>query len=188
MKIVAIGDSITEGYPFSHQKSWVEYVAKAFRVQVLNQGISGDFTGGMRERFLRDVIAHAATHVIILGGANDAYEEYPLITVSANFIAMVEICGQHGITPILGLPTPSLLPKEEQFLAEYRDWLKSYADERRIECIDFYTPFLNRIRAGQSARLFVDDVHPSIEGYAEMGEVAVRSLITMKNLNFKKQS
>jgi lysophospholipase L1-like esterase len=132
----------------------------------------------MLKRFQRDVLDHAPTHVIILGGANDAYEKIPLESVSANFKAMDACCRQSGITPILGLPTPSLLLEEEQFLTEYRNWLKSYANEKGILVVDFYSPFLNRIKAGQGANLFVDEVHPSIEGYALMGEVAIRSLKT----------
>jgi acyl-CoA thioesterase I len=174
MKIVAIGDSITEGYPFTNQESWVEYLAQELKCQVLNQGICGDLTTGMCERFRRDVLAYDPSHVIILGGANDAYEKILLESVGANFIVMVELCEQHSIIPILGLPTPCLLPKEEQLLMEYRNWLKSYADEEDIMVVDFYSPFFDRIEAGQGAQLFVDDVHPSIEGYALMGEVTIQ--------------
>lgn len=176
MKIVAIGDSITQGYPFSNQDSWVEHLAQAVKCPVLNQGICGDFTGGMRARFQRDVIENTPTHVIILGGANDAYEKIHLASVSENFKAMEECCRQNNIIPIFGLPTPFLLPEEEQFLSEYRNWLKSYVTEKGIFFIDFYNPFMNRLRVGQGAKLFVDEVHPSIEGYNLMGEVAARSL------------
>ena len=176
MKIVAIGDSITEGYPFSNHDSWVEHLAQELKCEVLNQGICGDFTSGMLNRFQRDVLDHAPTHVIILGGANDAYEKLPLKSISTNFKAMADSCRQNGITPIFGLPTPSLLLEEEEFLSEYRNWMLSYVVEKGIHVVDFYSPFLNRIKAGQGAQLFVDEVHPSIEGYALMGEVAVRSL------------
>lgn len=174
MKIVAIGDSITEGYPFTNQESWVEHLAKEVESEVLNRGLCGDFTSGMLKRFQRDVLDHAPTHVIILGGANDAYEKIHVEIVSENFKAMEDSCRQHGIIPIFGLTTPSLLPEEEQLLIEYRNWLKSYADNKGIILVDFYSPFLNKIREG--ARLFIDEVHPSMEGYALMGEVAVRSL------------
>lgn len=176
MKLVAIGDSITEGYPFSNKESWVEYFAQKVNCHVINKGICGDFTGGMLLRFQRDVLDYDPTHVIILAGANDAYEKISLERVSANFKAMVESCGQNGIIPIVGLPTPSLLPEEEQLLIEYRNWLKRYTDEKGISLVDFYSSFLDRIKMGQGAQLFVDDVHPSIEGYNLMGEVAVLAL------------
>jgi len=53
MKIVAMGDSITQGYPFTNQESWVEYLAQELKFQVLNQGICGDFTSGMCPAFPR---------------------------------------------------------------------------------------------------------------------------------------
>lgn len=176
MKIVALGDSITEGYPFSPQESWVEYATRKLKIEIVNQGINGDFTQGMLERFPRDVISYNPTHVIILGGANDAYEGLPLSRVSANFSAMLEICSRYGIIPILGLPTPSLLPSEEKFLAEYRNWLKDYASREKMAVIDFYTPFQRAIQAGGADKLYVDEVHPSIEGYRMMGETAVQRL------------
>lgn len=176
MKLVAIGDSITEGYPFSKQNSWVEHVARELKLEILNQGICGDLTRGMRERFLQDVLRFTPTHVIILGGANDAAAAYSLAEVSANFDAMVNMSRQHGIGPILGLPTPSILAEEEKLLMQYRNWLKDYASREGIACIDFYTPFMAAISEGQADRLFVDEVHPSLEGYRLMGETAVRSL------------
>lgn len=176
MKIVALGDSITEGYPFSLQESWVEYAVRELKLEIVNQGICGDFTQGMLERFSQDVLTYNPTHVMILGGANDAFEGFPLSRVSANFTAMVEISSRHGIIPILGLPTPSLLPSEEKFLAEYRNWLKDYASREKITVIDFYTPFQLAIQAGEADKLYVDEVHPSIEGYRMMGETAVQML------------
>jgi acyl-CoA thioesterase I len=176
MKIVALGDSITEGYPFTNQESWVKYLAQVLQCPVLNQGICGDSTSGMRERFRRDVLAYTPTHVIILGGANDACERIHLKRVSVNFMGMAESCSQNGIIPIFGLPTPSLFAEEEKFLSEYRNWLKGYADALNIMVVDFHSPFLDRIGAGQGPQLFVDGIHPSMEGYALMGETVVRSL------------
>ncbi|KLU65480.1 esterase TesA precursor [Desulfosporosinus acididurans] len=172
MKLVAIGDSITEGYPFSRQESWVKYLAEELKCEVINQGIKGDFTKGMLERFERDVLTYMPTHVIVLGGANDAYEEISLKQVSENFRRMIELSKKKNIIPILGLPTPSLLPEEERFLEDYRKWLIEYAAKESILMIDFYSPFRLRINAGQAAELFVDEVHPSKMGYAFMGEIA----------------
>ncbi|MPN50471.1 hypothetical protein SDC9_198098 [bioreactor metagenome] len=92
--------------------------------------------------------------MIILGGANDAYEGVSLSHAGANFTAMVEISSRYGIIPILGLPTPSLLPSEEKFLTEYRNWLKDYAGREKMTVIDFYTPFQRAIQAGGADKLY----------------------------------
>jgi lysophospholipase L1-like esterase len=176
MKIVAIGDSITEGYPFSHDDSWVAYVAKELKIEIVNKGICGDLTQGMRERFKRDVFSHNPTHVIILGGANDAFAGLSSEGVSDNFKAMIDMSRHQGIIPILGLPTPFLLPPEEILLEQYRNWLKDYITRENIKSIDFYTPYFIAIQEGIAEKLYVDEVHPSIEGYKLMGETALRCL------------
>ena len=165
MKIVAIGDSITEGFPFSQQTSWVEHLARVLKLEILNRGICGDLTSGMLNRFPRDVLAFKATHTIILGGTNDAAAGYSISRVCSNYQAMVEISCQQGIVPLLGLPIPSLVSEEEKLLTEYRSWLRDYANKENIQVIDFYSPFATAVKEEQVARFFTDRVHPSLEGY-----------------------
>ncbi|MDP4161228.1 MAG: GDSL-type esterase/lipase family protein, partial [Bacillota bacterium] len=165
-----------EGYPFSHDESWVAYVTKELGIEMVNQGICGDLTQGMRQRFKRDVFPSDPTHVIILGGANDALAGFSLASVSANFKTMVEMSRQQGIIPILGLPIPFLSPTEETILTQYRNWLKQYINTENILAIDFWRPFFTAIQVGEAGKLYVDEVHPSIEGYRFMGEIASRSL------------
>ncbi|MDR3602625.1 MAG: GDSL-type esterase/lipase family protein [Desulfosporosinus sp.] len=177
MKMVAIGDSITEGYPFSPDDSWVSYVTKELKLEIVNRGICGDLTQGMRARFKRDVFSENPTHVIILGGANDASSGFSLGKVSDNFKAMVEMSRYQGIIPILGLPIPFLLPTEEKLMAQYRNWLKDYINkEANILSIDFWIPFFTAIQVNEAAKLYADEVHPSIAGYKLMGETALHSL------------
>ncbi|ODA41888.1 GDSL-type esterase/lipase family protein [Desulfosporosinus sp. BG] len=177
MKIVAIGDSITEGYPFSHDDSWVAYVAKELKIEIVNKGVCGDLTQGMRERFKRDVFSDNPTHVIILGGANDALTGFSPDCVSANIKAMIEMSQHQGIIPIVGLPLPFLLIKEEMLMSQYRDWLKHYINRENIMFIDFWAPFFTAVQEGRVEKLYVDEVHPSIEGYKLMGETALHSLV-----------
>lgn len=176
MKIVAIGDSITQGYPFSPQESWVKYAAQDLDIQILNKGVCGDLTLNMCERFQREVVVYKPTHVIILGGTNDAIAGYLLAEVSTNFIAMVDISREQGIIPILGLPIPSLIQEEEKILREYRNWLKDYASRENVSIIDFYSLFAAAVKEGQAGKLFEGDFHPGIEGYKLMGEIASKSL------------
>ncbi|NLM21828.1 MAG: lysophospholipase [Peptococcaceae bacterium] len=179
MKIIALGDSITQGFPFSSKESWVYYTAQELNLDIINQGICGDLTRDMLRRFQQDVLAYTAytpNHVIILGGTNDAALGYPLAEVSTNFTVMVDMACRHDIIPILGLPIPFLVREEELKLMSYRKWLQDYADRKRIKIIDFYGPFRAAIEAGTGMKLYADEVHPSVEGYQLMGKVAVESL------------
>ena len=173
MKIVALGDSITAGFPYSVRDSWTACLARELNCEVINQGVNGDYTAGMRSRFVQDVLRFMPSHVLIMGGGNDAAVQMRRESVQANFTAMIEMSRENGIIPVLGLPIPILLPEEEQFLAEYREWQRSYAEDEKIFLIDFYGPVLAQLEAGQRRKIYVDWGHPSREGYALMGDIAV---------------
>ncbi len=176
MRIIAIGDSITEGFPYTKKESWLTNITQEFQGEVINKGVNGDLTQNIYNRFGRDVLALNPTHVIILGGTNDAYAKYPLERVSLHFTAMVKMSQEQGIIPILGLPIPSLVLNEELFLRQYRNWLIDYTQQRDLPRIDFYTPFQKHLDLGEQSKLYVDEVHPSLEGYKLMGRTAVNNL------------
>lgn len=176
MLIVALGDSITKGFPYTSKESWVRYAAQELSLEILNKGVCGDLTRDMAARFHRDVLIYKPTYVTILGGANDAFAGFSVLEVSKNFKVMADNCRKQGIIPILCLPIPCLLPHEENLLEEYRDWLKEYAEKEGLAIIDFATPFQSAIEEGQAGKLFVDECHPSIEGYKLMGKTASESL------------
>ncbi|MDR1160507.1 MAG: GDSL-type esterase/lipase family protein, partial [Syntrophomonadaceae bacterium] len=69
MKIVCIGDSITWGFPFGPEYSWVYQLEKSLEAEVINEGINGNTTSQMWRRFEHDVIKQRPSHVIIMGGA-----------------------------------------------------------------------------------------------------------------------
>lgn len=173
---VALGDSITEGYPWMRQNSWVELTAQELGLSLINRGICGDSTGDMLKRFPQDVLAFNPTHVIIMGGGNDAFEQLPLATVKANLQALVAASRKHRIIPLFGLPIPCTIPEYEAFLADYRKWLEGYAQEENIPVIDFYSPFQAALKQGRERELLLDGVHPDLPGYRLMAKTAVAAL------------
>jgi acyl-CoA thioesterase I len=156
--------------------SWVEIASRELEINITNRGICGDLSGDMLRRFPQDVFALNPTHVIILGGTNDAFARVPLSTVAANFTAMITACSNHQILLIFGLPIPSLFPAEEAYLTDYREWLESYAKVENIPLIDFYTPFTKKLKNWQPGELILDRVHPSLTGYRLMAAIAVEAL------------
>lgn len=173
---VALGDSITVGYPWSRQHSWVELTAQELGLNLINRGVCGDSTGNMLRRFPQDVLAFNPTHVIILGGGNDAFEQLPLSTVKANFQALVAASREHRIIPLFGLPIPCTIPEYAAFLDDCRKWLESYAQAENIPVIDFYSPFQAALKQGRERELLVDGVHPALPGYRLMAKTAVAAL------------
>ena len=55
MKIICIGDSLTEGYGVGRPENWVTLLNERSENDIINKGISGDTTGGMLARFQKDV-------------------------------------------------------------------------------------------------------------------------------------
>lgn len=67
MKIIALGDSFTEG--FLVDKSYADYIADHGH-ELINLGINGNRTGQMLERFKPE----KADVLIVFGGSNDTFD------------------------------------------------------------------------------------------------------------------
>lgn len=177
IKIAAIGDSITYGYPYEPAFSWFNLAAERLNIEYMNRGINGDTTDGMLNRFDRDVLRYNPSHVIIMGGTNDAYAGITVGQVVDNIHKMVELAVQKGIIPVLGLPIPCNDLVEEELLGQYRAETRQYAGDNNIEVIDFHKTMVNEIGVNIKAGLHCDGVHPNIAGYEVMAGVATKFLI-----------
>ena len=98
-KIIAIGDSLTFGYPFGKARSWVGILQKEHNINIINKGINGALTLGMIQRFEIDVINENPTHVVITGGANDAYDFLPYGDILYNCCEMIDMAVTNDIVP-----------------------------------------------------------------------------------------
>lgn len=178
MKIVCLGDSLTEGYGVETQERWSYLLEKELPFKFVNEGISGDTTGGMLARFESDVIAHAPSHLIIMGGTNDLSFNLSDGMIISNILAMTRRARHHEIEAIIGIPTPfheeMSTFSDDQFLngqsfsqrvSEFQRQLKIFAKEDGLPIIDF--------SQGMEPSLFLaDGVHPSAEGHLQMMENA----------------
>lgn len=175
VKIVALGDSITYGYPYDPAASWVQLTADALHIAILNRGLNGDTTGGMLWRFTVDVLHETPTHVILLGGTNDIYEREQPETVFAHIVELAEQAKENNILPIIGLPIPCNDEWEESRLVEYRQALRRYARQEKLLLLDFYAAMADeqgKLRSG----LHGDGIHPNRAGYKTMAQTAVTML------------
>ncbi|QDR81768.1 GDSL-type esterase/lipase family protein [Sporomusa termitida] len=174
--IVALGDSITYGYPYTPDMSWVRLTGAELGLTLLNKGVNGDSTAGMLARFKRDVIAHSPSHVIILGGTNDACARVAAEAVAAQVRQMAELALQYQITPLIGLPVPGNYPPDEAYLDLYRQDMRDYALACKLTVIDFYAAF----KASAAWRtLYADVLHPNAAGYRVMAAAAAPVINSM---------
>lgn len=181
--IVAIGDSLTWGYPFGPEASWLHLAAGATGLKMVNKGINGQTTGEMRARFDADVINLKPEVVTILGGTNDAWAVIGASEVKKNILAMVNKAHQAGIGTVVVLPPPichgggeiplDFMQKMADLLGQYREEFRELAAVHGSELLDFYTPLLNRETGWGREEYFVDAGHPNRRGYKVMAETAV---------------
>ncbi|MHB8126880.1 MAG: GDSL-type esterase/lipase family protein [Desulfitobacteriaceae bacterium] len=175
MKVVAIGDSITYGFPYSIDDSWVRLTSNKLNLDIINKGSCGDLTRDMLVRFPQDVLSLNPTHVIIMGGTNDAFCKLSLDEISRNLGKMVKQSLNHNITPILALPIPCEDEIEEGILGSYRNWIRCFTAFKKVSLLDFYSQML-KSNGGIEDQVLIDGVHPSQKGYQLMMKLAVAQL------------
>ncbi len=168
VKVVALGDSITYGFPYTPEHSWVAIAGDLLNINMINQGSCGDTTSFMLYRFFECVPYFNPTHVIIMGGVNDAFWKISPGTVGENIRKMCSHAEESGIIPVIGLPTPVNEKPFENILIQYREQMSLFAEEKGIQIIDFYRSILDPETGGIQDDYHVDGVHPSIYGYEAM--------------------
>lgn len=174
IQIYALGDSITYGFPYGPSYSWVKMVAQRLSVPIINGGVNGDTIEFMLHRVQR-ALAVNPSHLVLLGGTNDAYWGHSVKDIAASLTNICNHCREAGIQVILGLPIPVDEHYIESILAEYRAFITEIAKREGYSLIPFHNAFL-----GEANRFKIefttDGCHPNIDGYEAMAEVAERYL------------
>jgi lysophospholipase L1-like esterase len=178
-RIIAIGDSLTYGYPFGKVLSWVELTSRELQVPILNQGINGNNLKDLLRRLPIDVLDLNPEYCIITGGTNDVYQGVSVKLMESNFSKLIELLKVNKIRPVAGLPAPVQDGVYEKELAKFRRWLKKIAKEKSLPTIDFYSAFIDPKMKKIIPSYLEDGVHPTSKGYEAMSKAAVK---TLKNL------
>ena len=181
-RIVFMGDSITEGWPFLDFFAGKPYV---------NRGISGQTTPQMLIRFRPDVIALKPSVVVIMAGINDiAGNTGPstLEMITDIIFSMAELAKANHIKVILCSVLPAFdfpwrqgLEPAEKVVA-LNKMIKKYADANGILYLDYYSAMVND-QKGLKAEYSGDGVHPNKTGYEVMNplvEKAIAKVLTKK--------
>ena len=189
--IVCLGDSITYGYPYGPEVSWVKLLEDKLGFVMINKGVNGDTLTQMASRFQWDVSDNKPAVVIILGGTNDAFMGVASESVQSAISFMVEQSFAAGICPVLGLPvavskegilsdvSPDELQMVDAKLETTRNWIKEYASKHNLPVLDFYNPLLISLSGIGDPRYFVDGYHPNQSGYRELSVKVEKMLICL---------
>lgn len=111
MTLLALGDSLTQGYGLAPEDGLVPQLqawltAQGAEVTVINAGVSGDTTAGGRARLDWSLTPEVDAVMIALGG-NDLLRGLPPAEARANLEAMLATVQARGLPVLLaGLPAP----------------------------------------------------------------------------------
>jgi acyl-CoA thioesterase-1 len=170
-KVVALGDSITFGFPYGRHASWVRRVADALGLEIENLGVNGDTLAEVRAR-VPMALSHGPRCCIVSGGTNDASLGRPPEDMARDTGAAVEALRDAGVFPIIGMPPPYGDPVCEQNLAAYRHFVNAYAGTRGVRVIHFERALVDA-EGNPDPALFADATHPSLEGYEAMARLVI---------------
>ncbi|WP_326908004.1 GDSL-type esterase/lipase family protein [Sedimentibacter sp. MB31-C6] len=188
MKIVCLGDSLTYGYMIRRSKIWTNLSQDKTGFEIINEGISGDTSGGMLCRIKHSVYDKNPQVVFIMGGINDLIAGADLGVVTSNIMSMTHQSLAKAILPIIGIPPKINIDNIQKNWAEftdfnkiaeehnkYHDWVLEFCKCFKVKYIDFYTEFEKE--AGTNFKnLFLDGLHPNEEGHEIMAEIFCRHI------------
>lgn len=196
--IVFFGDSITDSaknsnpnYPygagyFNMVKSELDVFYPQFNLKLYNEGISGNKTENLLERFDKDVVPHKPDLVVLFIGINDVWHpvEFGGMPVFSEIfsrldtlIERIEVLNSKVVimTPFL-FPTDEffskLLPIFDEFSIEYKKYLKN----KKVEYIDLYE-MLKPYSVLSNNRVTKDSVHPTPFGHGLIAQAVIDYLL-----------
>lgn len=190
--VVFIGDSITDydrerpyGEGNGIGRSYVGLVDGMIKVndptmhlRVINTGISGDTSRGMRERWQRDVLDLKPDYVSVLIGTNDVWRQFDTperteLHISPeeyrrNLRAVLKDTVSRVKGMILMTPYVMEIWKEDPMrcrMAEYGAIVKELAAEFGVVAVDLQKAFDDYFEEYPTASVNWDQIHPNIPGH-----------------------
>lgn len=167
--IVALGDSLTAGPGLASAETYPALLQGRIRAAglphvVINEGVSGDTTGGALSRLDRALRADTGILIVALG-INDGFRGTALGTIERNLETIVERAEQRGITVLLCamdvLPTHGL-----QYSLDFHQIYPDVANKYRTPLV----PFLLANVYGRPELNLADGIHPNAAGHRRIAD------------------
>jgi acyl-CoA thioesterase-1 len=178
VRILAFGDSLTEGYGLPAEDGFVPrleawlHAHGAPDATVVNGGVSGDTTAGGLAR-IDWALTDDIDGVIVALGGNDMLRGLPTAAMRDNLDGILAAIDRRGLPVILaGLPSPANYGEDYRraFRAVFRDLADAHG-------AIYYRSFLAGMGNGRSVREVMrlmqpDGIHPNAEGVdATVGDI-----------------
>jgi acyl-CoA thioesterase-1 len=159
--IIVVGDSLSSGYGFSAEQSWVALLqnrlqSEGYVYDVVNASIAGDTTAGGLARLPRLLERYSPEVVVLELGGNDGLRGLPVTALRSNLAEMIELSKARGAGVLLAgirIP-PNYGPAYTEALAAV------YAELAQLHGVAL-VPFLLEGVALDPALMQADRVHPN---------------------------
>ena len=149
--IVCFGDSLTQGYGSTEEKTYPYYLQQLVNIPVINKGINGNTSKDGFDR-IDDILTNKNSLILVEFGANDFFQQISISETKKNMEQIIDKLKQDNIV--------ILVSTEDKQLHQLYIMLKSLAKEKKVL---FINGILNEI--WNDRNLFSDDVHPNSNGY-----------------------
>ena len=175
--VAFMGDSITQ-YWDGGAPAYPTLPITTLVPGALDEGIAGQTTDQMQQRFASDVLSKNPDIVVILGGTNDLrLEDSPSIDSIA---AMASAAAAAGIHVVIGTVPPSELWLGSTFLTQaqtgpairqFNLQLRQLASAQGYDLADYWSPMVDGDGSTNEDLFLSDRIHPNADGYAVMWAV-----------------
>ena len=162
--ILVFGDSLSAAYGIRPEQGWVALLAQRLTAQgygyeVINASVSGETSGGGRERLPRALQLHQPGIVILELGANDALRGLPVEGIRDNLAGMVQLSqAARARVLLVGMRMPpNYGPRYTEGFARI---FAEVANQYHLSLV----PFLLEKVALEPALMQADGLHPDAAG------------------------
>jgi len=163
-KILIFGDSLSAGYGIPLESSWVslleqQLVTSKMSTRIINASISGETTGGGRQRLPTLLQKHQPDITIIELGGNDGLRGFPLDVIRQNLASMLSLVkSQNSQALLVGMRIPPNYGPD--YTEGFFNLYKVLADEYQVPVVPF---FLKGV-ALKPEFMQNDGIHPNAKG------------------------
>jgi acyl-CoA thioesterase-1 len=164
LTIVALGDSLTEGYGLKEYQAYpaileAKLQKEGFSCSVINAGISGETSSGLLSRINR-ILSLKPDIVILCTGANDGLGGVNHRLIRSNISKTVQTFKEHQATVILA-GMKMLVNYGPSYTEPYNRLYAEIADQEQL----LFMPFFLEGVAGKPELNLADGIHPNAKGY-----------------------
>jgi acyl-CoA hydrolase len=169
--VLALGDSLTEGYGVKPEEAWPALLAEKSGWKVVNGGISGNTSSDALQRLPALLDEHKPALVLVMLGGNDMLRKLPRQQTMDNLAKVIALVRVNGAQPVLlGTPQPSLAGAVFQHLSA-PDFYREVASAQQVPLIeDAMADVLS------DPQLKVDQLHPNAAGHVRFTERLLKEL------------